>query len=152
MFTEGAASVDLKLASFSDGHFPFEARDIKKVFSTDLRDFSPNVVFTHYREDRHQDHRTLSELTWQTFRDHLVLEYEIPKYDGDLGRPNVYVSLNDEIVDYKVASILKSFESQRSKHWFSDDTFRAIMRIRGMECASNGRWAEAFHGRKIRVL
>ncbi len=151
-FTDGAQSVELKFASFTDGHFPFESQHIKRLFSEDLRSFQPNLVLTHYRDDRHQDHRTLSDLTWQTFRDHLVLEYEIPKYDGDLGQPNMYVSLSEEVAQFKVATILNCFGSQKSKHWFEEDTFRAIMRLRGMECGSDGRWAEAFYARKIRVL
>ena len=151
-FADGAQSLELKFGSHTDGHFPFEAAEIKRLFSDDLCSFQPNLVLTHFRHDRHQDHRTLSDMTWQTFRDHLILEYEIPKYDGDLGQPNLFVSLSDDVVDFKVATILSSFGSQKSKHWFEDDTFRAIMRLRGMECGADGRWAEAFYVRKIRAF
>ena len=105
-------------------------------------------MLTHYREDRHQDHRIVSDLTWNTFRDHLILEYEIPKYDGDLGQPNFFVSLSDEICERKVDAILDVFETQGSKHWFSADTFWAHLRMRGVEIGA--RHAEGFHARKLK--
>ena len=147
-FLDGCGTSTIDLATFTDGHFPFEAQEIKSVFATRLRDFGPDVVFTHYRDDRHQDHRTLSDLTWQTFRNHLVLEYEVPKYDGDLGQPNLFVKLSADDVAFKVQGLERSFASQRNKHWFSEDTFRALLRLRGMESASESGWAEAFYSRK----
>ena len=111
--------------------------------------FNPDVVFTHYRDDRHQDHRVLSDLAWNTFRDHLILEYEILKYDGDLGRPNVFMPLPEEICHRKVELLLKHFRTQSTKHWFTSDTFEAMHRIRGIECASPTGRAEAFYSRKM---
>jgi len=108
-------------------------------------------VLTHYRDDRHQDHRLISDLTWNTFRDHLVLEYEVPKFDGDLGQPNWFVPVDDERRAFKVDTILRRFASQSSKAWFTADTFNALMRIRGVECRSRTGYAEAFHARKIVV-
>ena len=109
----------------------------------------PDLILTHHRDDRHQDHRVLAELTWNTWRDDLILEYEIPKYDGDLGRPNVYVPLSAAQVHRKVASLMAVFASQRSKRWFSEETFRALLRLRGIEAGAD--WAEAFHGRKTLI-
>ena len=109
-------------------------------------------MLSHWGGDAHQDHRVVSELTWNTFRDHLVLEYEIPKYDGDLGRPNVFVHLDEAQVERKVTTILDSFASQAAKHWFDEAVFRGLMRLRGVEAASPSGWAEAFHGRKLRLL
>lgn len=149
LMLEGATASEIHLESFTDGHFPFEAFDIKSFFSKTLRAFQPDVVFTHYRDDRHQDHRTLSDLTWQTFRNHLVFEYEIPKYDGDLGQPNTFVKLSDSDASFKISVLERCFGSQREKHWFSEQTFRAMLRLRGMECASESGWAEAFHCRKL---
>ena len=128
-------------------YFPSDWAQVKDWFEEVRREFDPDVVFTHYREDRHQDHRVLGELAWNTFRNHLVLEYEIPKYDGDLGAPNVFVPLSDELSLEKVRLVTKHFQTQANKHWFSDDLFLALMRIRGMECTS--RYAEAFYGRKL---
>jgi LmbE family N-acetylglucosaminyl deacetylase len=109
----------------------------------------PDLVFTHCRDDLHQDHRVVSELTWNSFRSHLILEYEIPKYDGDLGRPNFFVPVDQAACDQKIDTILSCFASQRDKAWFTEDTFRALLRIRGVECAS--RFAEAFHCRKATI-
>jgi LmbE family N-acetylglucosaminyl deacetylase len=109
----------------------------------------PDLVFTHYRDDRHQDHRVVSDLTWNTFRDHVILEFEIPKYDGDLGTPNLYIPLDGEVCRRKVGHICAFFQTQSNKHWFSTDTFLALMRLRGIECASKTRFAEAFYARKL---
>ncbi len=114
-----------------------------------LKQFHPDVVFTHYREDRHQDHRVVSDLTWNTFRNHFILEYEIPKYDGDLGQPNVFIPLEPEVCQQKVESIERFFKTQSDKHWFTADTFLGLMRLRGIECASPTKYAEAFFGRKL---
>jgi LmbE family N-acetylglucosaminyl deacetylase len=145
--TAGNRRVDVH--EFRDGHFPLALAEIKEVVEDVKRGFAPDVVFTHYRDDRHQDHRTVSDVTWQTFRSHLVLEYEIPKYDGDLGQPNCFVPLRESARIQKVAHLLAAFPSQRGKHWFEEETFRALMRLRGMECAAPDGYAEAFYTRKV---
>jgi LmbE family N-acetylglucosaminyl deacetylase len=139
----------LVLKSFRDGFFPYTAVPIKEFFEELKREVRPDLVLTHYREDRHQDHRLVSDLTYNSFRDHLVLEYEIPKFDGDLGRPNTYVALDQETCKAKVTHLLAAFGTQRDKRWFSEDTFRAMLRLRGIEAGSPSGFAEAFHGRKI---
>jgi LmbE family N-acetylglucosaminyl deacetylase len=126
-----------------------EAARVKDSFEAVKAQCSPDVVFTHHLQDRHQDHRLLAELTWNTFRNHLVLEYEIPKYEGDLGHPNFYVPLRPESVETKVATLLECFPSQHARSWFSADTFRGLMRIRGVECNASSGFAEAFHARKL---
>jgi LmbE family N-acetylglucosaminyl deacetylase len=148
-FLTGAAKREIVLHEFRDGYFPHAGAEIKDRFEELKVRVSPDLVFTHYRDDLHQDHRLLSELTRNTFRDHAILEYEIPKYDGDLGRPNVYVPLEAAVCRRKVDLLLSSFETQRGKRWFTDDLFHAHMRIRGMECNSSSHHAEAFHGYKI---
>jgi LmbE family N-acetylglucosaminyl deacetylase len=140
---------NLVLKTFPDGFMPYVGADIKKVFENELKQLSPDLVFTHHGKDAHQDHRLISELTGNTFRDHLVLEYEIPKYDGDMGRPNVFVPLKAEQYKSKVAHIMEAFQSQRCKRWFREETFLALMRLRGMECNAANDYAEAFYGRKI---
>ena len=135
------------LKKFRTSFFPTQSVLIKESFEALKRSYSPDIIFTHYREDRHQDHRLLSDLTWNTFRDHLILEYEVPKYDGDLGIPNLFVPLDKAVCRRKTEYLLRSFPTQSSKHWFSEDTFLALMRLRGVECASN--YAEAFHCRKM---
>ncbi|HEU0047216.1 MAG TPA: hypothetical protein VFQ43_06400, partial [Nitrososphaera sp.] len=134
---------------FRDGFFPYVGAEIKEYFEVLKHAVSPDVIFTHYRGDRHQDHRLLSELTWNTFRDHLILEYEIPKYDGDLGRPNVFVPLEANLCQAKVHYLMDAFQSQRSKRWFQDETFLSLMRMRGMECNADSGYAEAFYCRKL---
>lgn len=134
---------------FRDGFFPYEGARIKECFEELAQEVNPDLIFTHYREDRHQDHRTISDLTWNTWRRHLILEYEIPKYDGDLGAPNCFVPLDDDICARKIEHILAVFQTQGNKAWMTDDTFRAILRLRGLECAAPGRYAEAFHCRKF---
>ena len=148
-FLRGAASADVQMKTFSDGFFPAEGQAIKQYFEELKARVTPDLVLTHYRDDRHQDHRTISDLTWNTFRDHLVLEYEIPKYDGDLGQPNFFVPVDDQQRAFKVDAILRRYASQRSKDWFTAETFNALMRIRGVECRSRTGYAEAFHARKI---
>lgn len=134
---------------FRNGYFPAEFTAIKDFFEELKRETRPDLVLTHARDDLHQDHRVLGELTWNTFRDHLVLEYEIAKYDGDLGRPNVYVPLTEELRRRKVELILKHFVSQQTKHWWTASTFEALMRLRGIECNAPSGYAEAFYGRKL---
>ncbi len=135
------------LKAFQDGFMPFVGSEVKATFE-ELKATSPDLIFTHNRHDAHQDHRLLAELTWNTFRDHFILEYEIPKYDGDLGQPNLFVPLESELCDKKVRYILDTFQSQQSKRWFRRDTFFALMRLRGMECNAPSGYAEAFHIRK----
>ena len=121
---------------------------IKDDFEALKQEFSPDLVLTHYRDDRHQDHRLISDLTWNTFRNHLVLEYEIPKYDGDLGQPNFFVPLDESVCLVKIRTLCQFFRSQREKRWFDEQTFLAILRLRGMEANSPTRYAEAFYCRK----
>ena len=135
--------------TFRDGYFPYVAVPIKDFFERLKREVQPDLVFTHYRNDRHQDHRLVSELTYNTFRDHLVLEYEILKVDGDLGQPNTYVPLDAAVVRRKVALLESTFGSQRDRRWFSEEAFRGLMRLRGIEAGSASGYAEAFHGRKL---
>jgi LmbE family N-acetylglucosaminyl deacetylase len=135
--------------AFRDGFFPYVAVPIKELFEQLKRQVKPDLVLTHYREDRHQDHRLVSELTYNTFRDHLVLEYEILKVDGDLGRPNVYVPLSEATVRRKVRVLEDCFGTQRDKRWFNADAFRGLMRLRGVEAGAPSGFAEAFHGRKL---
>ncbi len=137
------------LKTFQDGFMPYDGAQVKAVFENELKQLSPDIVFTHHGKDAHQDHRLISELTWNTFRDHLILEYEIPKYDGDFGQPNVFVPLEREVCEKKVRHIIDSFASQRVKLWFQPDTFFSVMRLRGMECNSPSGYAEAFYGRKL---
>jgi LmbE family N-acetylglucosaminyl deacetylase len=139
----------VKIGSFAESYFPGEWPAIKDWFEQLKIEFDPDVVFTHYRDDRHQDHRVLSDLAWNTFRNHLILEYEILKYDGDLGCPNVFMPLSEEICDRKIELLLTHFKSQLTRHWFTGDTFAAMHRIRGIECASVTGRAEAFHCRKL---
>jgi LmbE family N-acetylglucosaminyl deacetylase len=145
------ANAEVRIERFRNGFFPYIGAEIKEYFERLKQAVAPDVVFTHYRNDLHQDHRTISDLTWNTFRNHLVLEYEIPKYDGDIGTPNVYVPLSDEIRDRKVATVMECFSSQRDKPWFTPETFNALMRLRGVESNSPSGYAEAFYGRKLVV-
>jgi LmbE family N-acetylglucosaminyl deacetylase len=132
---------------FRESFFPYSGAPIKEYFEMIKSGPVPDLVFTHYRFDLHQDHKLISDLTWNTFRDSLILEYEIPKWDGDLGTPNCYVALGEDIVERKIASICDAFPSQAAKQWFGAETFRALMRLRGVE--ANTRYAEAFHARKL---
>jgi LmbE family N-acetylglucosaminyl deacetylase len=137
------------LKTFRDGFMPFEGAQVKNVFEELKQTVSPDVTFTHNRKDAHQDHRLLSELTWNTFRDHLILEYEIPKYDGDLGQPSVFVPLEAETCRKKVHCLMEAFQSQRKRRWFQEETFFSLMRLRGMECNAPSGYAEAFYCRKL---
>jgi LmbE family N-acetylglucosaminyl deacetylase len=136
---------------FRDGFFPYTAVAIKEWFEGLKREVQPDLVLTHFRHDRHQDHRLVSELTYNTFRDHLIWEYEVLKIDGDLSNPNVYVPLAAGLVDRKVQLLDDCFGTQRDKRWFSEDAFRALMRMRGVEAGSPSGYAEAFHVRKLVV-
>ena len=148
LFLNRAKQKEIIINNFRDGFFPFDGAKIKDFFEG-LKRVSPDVVFTHNRKDAHQDHRLIADLTWNTFRNHLVLEYEIPKYDGDMGQPNLFVPLEEEIYKMKVRHIVDSFETQRTKRWFQEDTFLSLMRLRGMECNSPSGYAEAFFCRKM---
>ena len=148
LFLSQAKNKNIIVKNFRDGFFPFEGAQIKDFFE-ELKSTSPDMIFTHYRKDAHQDHRLIEELTWNTFRNHLILEYEIPKYDGDFGQPNVFVPLDQEIYKKKVRYLMEAFETQRSKQWFGEDTFLALMRLRGMECVAPSGHAEAFYCRKL---
>jgi LmbE family N-acetylglucosaminyl deacetylase len=147
LFLKGASQSKVVFHKFRSSFFPAQGELIKKSFETLKRSFDPDIIFTHYREDRHQDHRLLSDLTWNTFRDHFTLEYEIPKYDGDLGIPNLFVPLDEALCRRKAQHLCRIFGTQKIKHWFSQDTFLALMRLRGIECAV--KYAEAFHCRKM---
>ena len=149
LFLSRTANADVVIKTFRDGFFPYVGADIKTFFEELKRDFSPDLIFTHRRADLHQDHRLVSELTWNTFRDHMILEYEIPKYDGDLTTPNVYVPLDEETRRKKVALLMQAFASQRDKRWFTPATFEGLLRLRGIECASPTGYAEAFHAHKV---
>jgi LmbE family N-acetylglucosaminyl deacetylase len=147
-FLAGASDKQIVVKDYRDGFFPFVADRIKDDFELLKRQFDPDLVLTHYRDDRHQDHRVISDLTWNTFRNHLVLEYEIPKWDGDLGQPNLFVPLDEAVCSRKVHMLLQSFRSQAKKQWFDEQTFMAILRLRGLEANAPSRFAEAFYCRK----
>lgn len=143
-----AEDITIDVLEFRNSFFPYVGAAIKERFEV-IRDAGdPDLIFTHCRDDRHQDHRLISDLTWNTYRDHAILEYEIPKYDGDLTQVNTYVPLKSDSVAQKIRSLLECFPSQQSRQWFTDDTFRAIMRLRGIECNSPSGYAEGFVSRK----
>jgi len=144
-----AAESNVVVREFRQRFFPYVGAEIKEYFDELGASIQPDVIFTHYSRDLHQDHRVLADLTYNTWRDRLVLEYEIPKWDGDLGRPNVYVRLEATQVHRKVEAIWETFASQRDKHWFTKETFLALMRLRGVECKAPSGYAEAFHCRKL---
>jgi len=139
----------LVLKEYRDGFLPYSGAEIKNFFEDMKNQVNPDLIFTHWQGDAHQDHRLVSELTRNTYRNHLILEYEVPKYDGDIGRPNVFVPLEENCYEQKVTYLLEAFESQRSKPWFTRETFLGLMRLRGMECNSPSGYAEAFHARKL---
>ncbi|HEX7255302.1 MAG TPA: PIG-L deacetylase family protein [Gaiellaceae bacterium] len=147
-FLAGAARSHVSVEGFRDAFFRYGG-EVKEYFERLKAEVSPDLILTHHGSDLHQDHRLVAELTWNTFRDHLILEYEIPKYDGDLGSPNVFVHLDEETARRKAALLLDWFPSQRSKAWFTEDLFLALMRLRGVESASPSGYAEGFHGRKV---
>lgn len=149
LFLKQAKRQQVIVKSFRDGFFPYEGTKIKEFFEELKKQVNPDLVFTHYRTDRHQDHRTISDLTWNTWRQHLVLEYEIPKYDGDLGTPNCFVPLTQQICSRKIKYICDVFQTQSNKAWLTEDTFQALLRLRGVECAAPDKYAEAFYCRKF---
>jgi LmbE family N-acetylglucosaminyl deacetylase len=149
LFTGPSGPRGLQLKKFQDGFMPYNGADVKAVFEELKQAVTPDIILTHNRDDGHQDHRLIAELTWNTFRDHLILEYEIPKYDGDMGRPSVFVPLESDVSERKVRFIMDAFESQRSNRWFQAETFFSLMRLRGMECNAPSGYAEAFYCRKL---
>lgn len=146
---DGIENKKVIVKGFRDGFFPYMGMEIKEYFEELKELVSPDLIFTHYLHDRHQDHRLVSELTWNTFRNHLIWEYEIPKYDGDLGHPNVFMQLNQSITRRKIAHLLEHFETQSNKGWFTEDTFVSLLRLRGIESNAPDRFAEAFYCRKM---
>jgi LmbE family N-acetylglucosaminyl deacetylase len=148
-FASKASQIEVDIRDFRDGYLPYEGSAVKEAMEETKSNFVPDVIFTHYRKDLHQDHRKISELTWNTFRDHLILEYEIPKWDGDMGAPNVFVAIDEVVADDKISALQSIYNSQNAKGWFSDDLFHSIMRIRGMESNSASGLAEAFYARKV---
>lgn len=148
-FLAGAKRKDVVLREFRDGYLPYAGAEVKDFFEELKRRYSPDLILTHFREDLHQDHRLVSELTWNTFRNHLILEYEIVKYDGDLGAPNCFVHLAEPTVRRKIRLLMECFQTQRDKRWFTEDTFSSILRLRGMESNAPDRFAEAYYCRKL---
>jgi LmbE family N-acetylglucosaminyl deacetylase len=148
-FLRGAESTKLITKSFRESYLPYQGKEVKEYFDTLPQVIDPDLIFTHYRHDLHQDHRVVCELTWNTYRRHQILEYEIPKYDGDLGQPNLFVSLSDGIVESKARLLMEGFATQRSKQWFTEDTFFSLLRIRGIESPKSTKYAEAFYARKV---
>jgi LmbE family N-acetylglucosaminyl deacetylase len=148
---KGCAGQRIEIGEFRDGHVPYQGAEVKAWIEDVKSRSAPDVVFTHRRDDAHQDHREVSRLTWNAFRDHLVLEYEIPKWDGDLCQPNLYVAMSEKIMNRKIEVLDACFGSQRSKDWFDDETFRGLARLRGMECRAPERYAEAFVARKLQI-
>lgn len=149
--TQCAARTDTRVLSFRDGYFPHEGPAIKDAFESVKASVRPDLILTHYRDDRHQDHRTISDLTWNTYRNHLIWEYEVPKFDGDFGTPNLFVALEDRTASAKCEIIMETFVSQKQKHWLDEELLRSVLRIRGMESGGSTRYAEAFYTRKITV-
>lgn len=149
LFLAGAQKKEVVTREFRDGYFPHMWAEIKEFFEELKKKYQPDLILTHYRGDLHQDHRLVSELTWNTFRNHLILEYEILKYDGDIGVPNFFVQLAEPVAQRKIQTILNCFKTQKDKGWFTEDAFFSILRLRGIESNSPGKYAEAFHGRKM---
>ena len=151
-FLSAVQTKKIEVMSFEDGFFPEQGVAIKSWFEDLKKRINPDLIFTHRREDAHQDHRQVNRLTWNTFRDHCILEYEIPKWDGDMGQPNLYVPISAEALARKIDLLMSHFGSQRSKQWFDAETFLGLARLRGMECRAPERYAEAFFGRKLALI
>ncbi|HEV7717315.1 MAG TPA: PIG-L deacetylase family protein [Steroidobacteraceae bacterium] len=148
-FLAKARRRSILVEKFRDGYFPTQHSELKDYFETLKGQVSPDIIFTHVRDDLHQDHRTVAELTWNTFRNHLVLEYEIVKYDGGLGSPNAFMPVSPVNCRRKARLLMRGFATQRSKRWFTEDTFMAMLRIRGIECNAPSGHAEGFYVRKV---
>jgi len=148
-FLSRAKTSTIITKAFKESFFPYSGEKIKSFFEEIKTRIVPDIIFTHYRHDLHQDHRVINEFTWNTFRDHLILEYEIPKYDGDLGAPNLFVHLDEATSRTKTRILMECFKTQRGKQWFTEDTFLSLLRIRGVESNARGKYAEAFYCRMI---
>jgi LmbE family N-acetylglucosaminyl deacetylase len=148
-FLEGVERQRVVVRDFRDGFLPYLGAAVKEAFEELKREVAPDLVLTHHRQDLHQDHRLVSELTWNTWRNHLILEYEIPKYDGDFGTPNVFVAIPERVLQKKIDLVLRHYASQRGKHWLTADLLRAVARLRGMESVAPEQVAEAFYARKL---
>jgi LmbE family N-acetylglucosaminyl deacetylase len=148
-FLKDAGSAEVSFGRFRESYFPYIGSEIKEYFDRLGAEVRPDLILTHARDDKHQDHRLVCELTWNTWRDRLILEYEIPKYDGDLGIPNTFVALEPDVCERKIETLLEAFPSQSDKHWFSAETFRGLLRLRGIEARSPTGYAEAFYVRKL---
>lgn len=146
-FLEQTQARKVVIRDFRDGYFPYQGDAIKQAFELLKGEIEPDLILTHSALDAHQDHRLIHELTWNTFRRHAILEFEIPKYDGDLGRPNLFVPIPEELCQRKIKYVMSAFPTQAGKHWFSEETFRAMMRLRGVECGE--KYAEAYFARKL---
>lgn len=151
-FLSSAASAKIEAMSFQNGFFPEQGAALKSWFETLKERVDPDLILTHRRNDAHQDHCQVCRLTWNTFRDHCILEYEIPKWDGDLGQPNLYVPVSARALQRKIELLISHFGSQRSKHWFDRETFLGLARLRGLECRAPELYAEAFFARKLRLV
>jgi LmbE family N-acetylglucosaminyl deacetylase len=151
-FLRGVKRKEIVVKEFQDGFLPYAGDSVKTFFEELKRTVSPDLVFTHFRQDLHQDHRLISELTWNTFRDHLILEYEVPKFDGDFGAPNLFVHLDERLCRQKLRTILGTYASQRGRRWFTEEVFRSVLRLRGMESNAPGGYAEAFYCRKLVLI
>ena len=149
LFLGNACRSEVTIKQFRDGFFPYMGAEVKSFFEELKEEPAPDLIFTHHREDAHQDHRVVAELTWNTWRDHLILEYEIAKYDGGLLTPNLFVPIDDETRELKIAHLMRAFGTQRSKRWFTADTFTSLMRLRGVESGSAGGCAEGFFAKKM---
>lgn len=143
-----SASTKVIFGEYRESHFPSKVGELKDMFEDIKSMTNPDLILTHYRDDRHQDHRVISDVTWNTWRSHTILEYEIPKFDGDLGQPNVFIGVSRETADEKAEILMECYQSQLSKEWFSPDTFTGLMRLRGIESGTQEPMAEAFYGRK----
>ena len=149
LFLQQAAASQVLVNTFRDGYFPYDGAAIKNYFEELKRQLNPDIIFTHYGADAHQDHRVIHELTWNTWRNHTIFEYEIPKYDGDLGQPNLFIALDTQLAERKIDYLMEVFATQRGRPWFSRDTFWSLMRLRGIEARSPSGLAEAFYCRKL---
>jgi LmbE family N-acetylglucosaminyl deacetylase len=148
-FLSGAQRSRVELHAFRDGNFPAQSAELKTYFDEMKTRIDPDIIFTHRHDDAHQDHRETCRHTWNTFRDHMIFEYEVPKWDGDVGRPNLYVPLQEGVMARKVELLNQHFVTQRGRHWFDEDTFRGLARLRGMECRAKDRYAEGLFAHKL---
>jgi len=148
-FLKEVSKKKIIIKNFQDGFLYFQGKEVKECFEELKQEVSPDLIFTHYRHDRHQEHRLISDFTWNTFRNHLIMEYEIPKYDADLGIPILFVHLDEALCRRKIQYLMDAFATQNNKQWFTEETFRSMLRIRGIESNSPSNYSEAFHCRKI---